>query len=115
MGRAANGAGTIRKKSVKRNGKTYEFWEGRVTVGTDPGTGKQIQRSITGKTQKDVAKKMQELVVEVSQGLYTAPSKLTLKDWLTIWTQSTWGTSRSPRRSFTRTMWRSTSSQSWET
>lgn len=49
--RAAQGAGTIRKKTVTRNGQTYNYWETRITTGYDPGTGKQIQRSITGKTQ----------------------------------------------------------------
>ena len=49
--RAASGTGTLRKKTVTRNGKEYPYWEARYTVGFDPGTGKQIQRSITGKTQ----------------------------------------------------------------
>lgn len=56
--RAASGTGTIRKKTVTRNGKEYPYWEARYTVGFDPGTGKQIQRSITGKTQKEVAQKL---------------------------------------------------------
>ena len=50
----AKGSGTIRKKTVTRNGKEYTYWEARVTTGRDPGTGKQIQRSFTGKTQKEV-------------------------------------------------------------
>lgn len=54
MGRAANGSGTIRKKTATRNGKEYTFWEARYTEGYDLGTGKQIQKSITGKTQKEV-------------------------------------------------------------
>ena len=33
--RAAQGTGTIRKKTVNRNGKPYEFWEARYTVGRD--------------------------------------------------------------------------------
>ena len=49
MGRAANGVGSIRKKSVQKNGKTYTYYEARATVGFDPGTGKQIQKSITKK------------------------------------------------------------------
>lgn len=58
MGRAANGNGTIRKKTIIRKGKEYTYWEARYTEGYDPGTGKQIQRSITGKTQKEVAQKL---------------------------------------------------------
>ena len=83
--RAANGSGSIRKKTVKRNGKTYEYWEARCTTGIDPGTGKQIQRSISGKTQKEVAQKLRELSVEVDTGTYVQPSSLTLADWMVIW------------------------------
>ena len=81
----AKGAGTIRKKTVTRNGKEYTYWEARVTAGRDPGTGKQIQRSFTGKTQKEVRKKMQAAAVEINQGTYTAPSKMTVGQWLDIW------------------------------
>ena len=59
--RAAHGAGSIRKKTVLRKGKEYTFWEARLTVGVDPGTGKQIRRSFSGKTQKEVREKMQPL------------------------------------------------------
>ncbi len=81
----AKGAGTIRKKTVTRNGKEYTYWEARVTTGRDPGTGKQIQRSFTGKTQKEVREKLQAAAVEVNQGTYTAPSKMTVGQWLGIW------------------------------
>ena len=84
-GRAANGSGSIRKREVTRNGKPYIYWEARVTVGHDPITGKQIQRSISGKTQKEVAQRAREMAVEVDQGTYKAPSKMTLGEWLDIW------------------------------
>lgn len=54
-GKGAGGAGSIRKITTTKNGKTYTYWQARYTEGFDPGTGKQIQRSITGKTQKEVA------------------------------------------------------------
>ena len=53
-GKGAGGAGSIRKITTTRNGKTYTYWQGRYTEGFDPGTGKQIQRSITGKTQVEL-------------------------------------------------------------
>ena len=84
-GRAANGNGSIRKRTVTRNGKPYTYWEGRITVDIDPITGKQVQRTITGKTQKEVAQKMREIAVEVDQKTYKAPCKLTLGEWLDIW------------------------------
>lgn len=83
--RAAQGSGTIRKKIVHRNGKDYEFWEARVTVGRDPGTGRQIQRSFTGKTQKEVREKMQAAAVMVNEGDYFEPSRMTLARWVEIW------------------------------
>lgn len=84
-GKAASGAGTIRKKTVTRSGKEYTYWEARVTVGRDPGTGKQIQRSFSGKTQKEVREKMQAAAVSVNEDTYTEPSKMTVGQWLDIW------------------------------
>ena len=85
MGRAANGTGTIRKKTVTRNGKQYTYWEARCTVGYDPGTGKQIQRSITGQTQSEVAKRLKQMAVEVDRGTYQDPARITVGQWLDIW------------------------------
>ena len=85
MGRAANGSGSIRKKTKTQNGKTYIWWEARITTGYDPGTGKQIQRSVSGKKKEDVAKKIRELSVEIDNGTYLAPTKMTVKEWLEIW------------------------------
>ena len=64
--RNAQGAGTIRKKTVTKNGQQYTYWEARITTGRDPGTGKQIQRSFTGKTQKEVREKMQAAAVALN-------------------------------------------------
>ena len=86
MGRkAASGAGTIRKKTVTRSGKEYTYWEARFTAGRDPGTGKQIQRSITGKTQKEVAQRLKAATMAVDEGTYTAPAKMTVGAWLDVW------------------------------
>ena len=87
MGRkAASGAGTIRKKTVTRSGKEYTYWEARFTAGRDPGTGKQIQRSITGKTQKEVAQRLKAATLAVDEGTYTAPVRMTVGAWLDTWT-----------------------------
>lgn len=83
--RAAQGTGTIRKKTVKSKGQEYEFWEARYTVGIDPGTGKQIQRSISGKTQKEVKQKLTAILHDLDTGTYTAPSKMTIAQWLDTW------------------------------
>lgn len=78
--RAPQGSGTIRKY----NDTT---WQGRVTLGRDPGTGKQIQKSVYGKSQAEVQKKMNALLAEIDKGIYTEPSKLTVGQWLDIWLQ----------------------------
>ena len=83
--KSAAGCGSIRKKIVKRNGKEYPYWEGRYTIGFDPGTGKQIQKSVTGKTQKEVAQKIKELTAALDAGTYTAPNKMTVGQWLDTW------------------------------
>ncbi|MBQ3542142.1 MAG: site-specific integrase [Oscillospiraceae bacterium] len=84
--KAAAGTGTIRKKTITRNGKEYTYWEARYTTGRDPGTGKQIQRSITGKTQKEVAQKLKAATAAIDAGTYSAPSRMTVGQWLDIWT-----------------------------
>lgn len=83
--RSAAGTGSIRKKTVRRGGKEYVYWEARYTDGFDPGTGKQIQRSITGKTQKEVAQKLKSVTASIDAGTYTAPSKMTVGQWMDIW------------------------------
>lgn len=92
----APGAGTIRKKTVLRNGKEYSYWEARFTVGFDPGTGKQKQKSVTGKTQKEVAQKLRQITNELDRGTYLEPCKMTLGQWLDIW-QKTYLGSVKPR------------------
>lgn len=83
--RGAQGGGTIRKKTVTRDGKEYTYWEARVTTGRNPGTGKQIQKSFSGKTQKEVREKMQAAAVDLNNSTYIEPSKLTVAQWLDIW------------------------------
>ncbi len=83
--RSAQGSGNIRKKTVTRNGETYNYWEARYSVGSDPGTGKQIQKSVSGKTQKEVREKLQAATVQINDGTYLEPSKMTVGQWLDIW------------------------------
>lgn len=85
MAKRGNGDGTITKRTVTRNGKQYTFWEGRLTIGTNPGNGKQQRKTFTGKTQKEVREKMQAAAVAVNEGTFFQPSKITLAEWLDIW------------------------------
>ena len=85
--RAPQGMGSIRKVERTIKGKTYKYYEARYSAGFDPGTGKQIQRSITGKTQKEVAQKLKEAIASLDAGTYIAPSKMTVSEWLSEWAQ----------------------------
>lgn len=76
--RNAQGGGTIRQRKDGR-------WEARYTVGRDPGTGKQVQRSVYGSTQKEVRQKLAQAVAAIDSGTYTDPSRLTVGQWLDIW------------------------------
>lgn len=84
MSKSTSGHGSIRKKEVTRNGKTYKYWEARYTVGYGE-NGKQIQRSVSGKTQKEVADKLREITESISSGAYIDPSKMTVRQWCEIW------------------------------
>lgn len=64
--RGAPNGGSIRPREVKRNGHTYKWWEARVTTGYNPDTGKQIQRSFSGKSQREVRQKMQAALVDLN-------------------------------------------------
>lgn len=78
--RNAQGGGTIRQRPDGR-------WEARYTVGRDPGTGKQIQRSVYGSTQKEVRQKLAQITAAIDSGTYKEPCKMTLGQWLDIWQQ----------------------------
>lgn len=78
--RNAQGNGTIRQRPDGR-------WEARYTLGRNPGTGKQIQKSIYGKTQAEVRKKLQAIEVDIENGVYAEPTKMTVANWLEIWLQ----------------------------
>lgn len=74
----AKGSGTIRKRSDGR-------WEVRYTTGIDPKTGKQIPKSVYGKTQKEVRQKLTEDTAEIDSGTYLEQTKDTVGEWLDTW------------------------------
>lgn len=67
--RTVAGTGSIRQKMITHKGKTYSYWEARFTTGYDPGTGKQIQRTISGKSKKEVAQKLREATANIDMNL----------------------------------------------
>ena len=75
-------SGSIRQKVV--NGKLY--WEGRISLGIDPVTGKQKSKSVSGKTKADVEAKMRAVQHEIDEsGCYHEASKMTVSQWLDTW------------------------------
>lgn len=91
MRKRANGEGSMRKRS---NGT----WEGRITVGTDPMTGKSISKSVYGRTQKEVREKMKALQAGGQQAggpsaagpspvgeAADTPKEMTVGEWLDMW------------------------------
>lgn len=76
--RRARGEGSIRQRP---NGT----WEARFVVGVDLGTGKDIRKSVYGKTQKEVRRKMTEAIAALDNGTYRKPSNMTLGQWLGTW------------------------------
>ena len=74
----AKGAGTIRKRPDGR-------WEGRYSLGFDPKTGKQIQKSVYGPSQKDVRQNLAKITTEIDEGCYFDPEKIKLADWMNTW------------------------------
>lgn len=83
--KAASGSGTIRKKEIVKNGTKYTYWEGRYMAGRDPLTGKPVRKSITGKTQKEVAQKLREVVSSGADSAYNPNSGITVEKWLNLW------------------------------
>ncbi len=76
--RNASGAGTIRLRSDGR-------WEAKYTIGRDPGTGKQLRRSVYGHTQAEARKKLNAAIAALDAGTYREPSAMTVGQWLDLW------------------------------
>ena len=89
--KGAKGGGTIRQRPDGR-------WEARYTLGIDPGTGKQIQKSVYGKTQKEVRQKLTAITAEIDDGTYMDIPRLKTADWLNTWVTEYIGNVKSSTR-----------------
>ncbi len=74
-----NGEGTIRKR---KNG----LWEGKYVAGRDK-DGKLIRRSVYGRSQIEVSKKLTALTNDLNNGVYISPDQITVAEWFDIWTR----------------------------
>lgn len=77
MSRKGNNEGSVRQRP---NG----IWEGRYSDGVNA-DGKQIQRSVYGKTKKEVTDKLHAIFFQKQQGMYITPTKVLLREWLEEW------------------------------
>ena len=73
-----NGEGTIGKRKDGR-------WEARYIAGRDPETGKQIRKSILGKTQAEVRLKLKEALAEVSEIDVVKSGEYNVAGWVQAW------------------------------
>lgn len=80
---AVRSIGKIRPIRQRPDGR----WEARYTLGIDPGTGKQIQKSVYGKTQKEVRQKLTAITAEIDEGTYMDVPRLKTADWLNTWVE----------------------------
>ena len=76
--RRARGEGNIRQR---KDGT----WEARFVIGIDPGTGKDIRKSVYAKTQKEVRQKLTVARHELDNGTYQEPDRTDLTTWLNEW------------------------------
>lgn len=84
----ANGDGSIRQRKDKT-------WEGRITIGTDLGSGKPIRKSVYGHSKAEVAEKLRAITSQVDAGSYFEPENITLKKWFETWI-SDFGSDKKP-------------------
>ena len=87
----ANGEGNIRKR---KNG----IWEARYSVGVDE-QGKVIRRSIYGKSQAEVRKKLSAVTNDLNTGVYIAPDDMTVGEWFDLWIKEYNGSVKESTRS----------------
>ena len=73
-----NGEGTIGKRKDGR-------WEARYIAGRDPETGKQIRKSILGKTQAEVRTKLKEALAEATEIDVVKSGEYNVAGWIQAW------------------------------
>ncbi|MDP2291486.1 MAG: hypothetical protein Q8M22_09870, partial [Actinomycetota bacterium] len=76
--RAANGEGSVRYNAER------ERFEGRVTLRTSA-NGTPLRRMVTGKSEREVRKRMRDLMAANDQGLTPAARSLTVGRFLDRW------------------------------
>ena len=73
-GRASNGNGLQPRQ--RKDGR----WEARFKVGTNPGTGKPVYKTIYAQTADECARKLRAATAAIDEHVYMEPSKIPLKE-----------------------------------
>lgn len=76
--------GSIRQRTTHSKTNPQMYWEGRITVGYDV-DGKQIQRTVTAKTQKHLEQKMMQIADEVRTGTHNKAPSVTVDTFFETW------------------------------
>ena len=80
------GMGSIRQRTrTRKDGSKWTYWEGRISRGFNPVTGKRNTVTVTGNTQKETREKLQEIAVKMNDGSYRPAGKVKLTDWFDVW------------------------------
>jgi hypothetical protein len=58
--------------------------EGLYLAGIDPNTGKNVRRSVYGKTQAEVRRKLTAAISDIDSGSHLAPQNITVEEWLKV-------------------------------
>lgn len=85
--RSSPGMGGVRKRTrARKDGSVWTYWEGRISRGFDPKTGKPKTVTVTGKSQKEVREKIQAIAVELNEGTSSLPPRKRLGNgWISGW------------------------------
>lgn len=82
--RRGKGEGTLFKRTrMRKDGSAYVVWAAEVTVGYDD-KGRQVRKTMYGKTQAEVLEKVGKLKAQLSAGAFSA-TRLTVTEYLQQW------------------------------
>jgi hypothetical protein len=79
MSRAANGRSSIHRRTDGQG------WEGWVSLGLHPVTGKRWRKHVRGKTKTEVARKIAQLERQRDRGVPAVDPETTISSWLEAW------------------------------
>lgn len=84
--RRSNGDGAIDKvKRARKDGTIVERWRGRVSVGTDPRTGKPRRITLYATKRSELATKIARLQSDASHGIVPSSERMTVAQYMKRW------------------------------